>query len=210
MHLTIVHPAIGRRPGVNYMRTWQMESLPAAVLAGLTPKDVTISFHDDRMEGIPFDEPTDLVAISVETYTAMRAYQIASEFRRRGVPVVMGGFHATLVPDEVSEYADATILGEAEGLWPQVIEDFQNGRLQRVYQSPRRPALANLRPDRSIFRGKRYLPIGLIEAGRGCHLRCEFCAVQSYFKNTQTRRPTEEILDEIRRMKKPLYFFVDD
>ena len=75
-----------------------MEPLPIALLAGLTPKDVEIAFYDDRMEPIPFDEPTDLVAIPVETYTAKRAYQIASEYRRRGVPVVMGGFHATLCP----------------------------------------------------------------------------------------------------------------
>ena len=71
-------------------------------------------FYDDRMEAIPFDEPTDLVAIPVETYTAKRAYQIASEYRRRGVPVVMGGFHATLVPDEVARYAESVVVGEAE------------------------------------------------------------------------------------------------
>ncbi|MGV3533885.1 MAG: B12-binding domain-containing radical SAM protein, partial [Chthoniobacteraceae bacterium] len=93
MRLTIVHPCIGRRAGDrSYVRTWQMEPLPAATLAGLTPRDVDIRFYDDRMETIPFDEPTDLVALSVETYTAKRAYQIASEYRRRGVPVVMGGF----------------------------------------------------------------------------------------------------------------------
>ena len=101
MRLTLVHPAIGRRPGVDYMRTWQMEPLPIAVLAALTPSDVEIAFHDDRMEAIPFDRPTDLVAIPIETYTAKRAYQIASEYRRRGVPVVMGGFHATLMTEEV-------------------------------------------------------------------------------------------------------------
>jgi hypothetical protein len=91
MKLTIVHPCVGRRVGEKYIRSWQMEPLAPAVLAGLTPPDVEIAFHDDRMEGIPYDEPTDLVAISVETYTARRAYQIASEYRRRGVPVVMGG-----------------------------------------------------------------------------------------------------------------------
>src|SRR4029450_10471592 len=107
MRLTIIHPCIGRRPRQAYIRTWQMESLPAATLAGLTPPDVAIRFYDDRMEIIPYDEPTDLVAISVETYTAKRSYQIASEYRRRGIPVVMGGFHPTLCPDEVQEYAEA-------------------------------------------------------------------------------------------------------
>src|ERR1035438_4504636 len=113
MRLTIIHPCIGRKPGQKYIRTWQMEALPAATLAGLTPKDVTVRFHDDRMEEIPFDEPTDLVAISVETYTAMRAYKIARQFRARGVPVVMGGYHVTLLPDEARAGGGDLGLGDA-------------------------------------------------------------------------------------------------
>ncbi len=210
MRLTIIHPCIGRRIGQPYIRAWQMEPLAPATLAGMTPRDIEIKFYDDRMERIPFDEPTDLVAMSVETYTAKRVYQIASEYRRRGVPVVMGGFHPTLVPDEVSEYAEAIVVGEAEGLWPQVLEDFQAGRLQRVYKQAQRPSLCGLRPDRSLFAGKRYLPVGLVEAGRGCHFRCEFCAIQSYFNSTQTRRPVAEIIEEVKQIKKPLIFFVDD
>jgi radical SAM superfamily enzyme YgiQ (UPF0313 family) len=210
MRLTLIHPCIGRRVGERYIRTWQMEPLAPAVLAGLTPRDVEVKFYDDRMEVIPYDERTDLVAISIETYTARRAYEIATEYRKRGVPVVMGGFHATLVPDEVAEYADAVVIGEAEGLWPQVIDDARSGRLQPVYRAPQRPSLAGAIADRGIFTGKRYLPLGLVEAGRGCHFACEFCAIQSYFASTQTRRPAEEVVDEVRRMKKPLYFFVDD
>lgn len=210
MKLTLIHPCVGRKAGTKYIRTWQMQPLAPATLAGLTPPDVEVKFYDDRMEVIPYDEPTDLVAISVETYTAVRSYQIASEYRRRGVPVVMGGFHPTLVPDEVSEYAEAIIIGEAEGVWPEVIKDARDGRLKRIYRQARRPSLAGMKPDRSIFAGKRYLPLGLVEAGRGCHLKCDFCAVQSYFGSTQTRRPIGDILDEIRRMRAPIYFFVDD
>lgn len=210
MRLTIVHPCIGRRTGDRYIRGWQMEPLAPAVLASLCPVDVEVRFYDDRMEPIPYDEPTDLVAISVETYTAKRAYQIASEYRRRGVPVCMGGFHATLVPDEVSEYAESVVVGEAEDAWPQVIADFRAGRMRRMYRSPDRPRLQGVRPDRSIFEGKKYLPIGLVEAGRGCHLRCEFCAIQSFFDSTQNRRPAAEIIDEVRQIDKKLVFFVDD
>jgi radical SAM superfamily enzyme YgiQ (UPF0313 family) len=214
LRLTIIHPCIGRRPGQRYIRTWQMEPLPAATIAGLTPAGVQIRFYDDRMEAIPIDEPTDLVAISVETYTAKRAYQIASEYRRRGTPVVMGGFHASLCPDEVAEFADAVVVGEAEKTWPEVIDDARFGTLKRFYRAEGRPNLGGLKPDRSIFHDKRYLPIGLIEAGRGCHFKCEFCAVTKVFGATQTRRPVHEILGEIRRVQRDfgrkLFFFVDD
>lgn len=189
-----------------------MEPLPPATIAALTPKDVEITFFDDRMERIDFDAPTDLVAISVETYTARRAYQIASEYRARGVPVVMGGFHATLRTEEVARFAEAVVVGEAEEVWPRVIEDFRAGRLQRIYRGQKRPDLRGVKPDRNIFAGKRYLPIGLVEAGRGCHLKCDFCAIQSFFGSTQTRRPTDDIIAEIRELKKDkkLFFFVDD
>jgi hypothetical protein len=187
MRLTLVHPAVGRQPGVNYMRTWQMEPLPIALLAALTPSDVEISFHDDRMEPIPFDRPADLVAIPVETYTAKRAYQIASEYRRRGVPVVMGGFHATLMTARC-------------------------GRLKPIYRSNSQPDLGQVRYDRTLFRGRRYLRLGLIETGRGCRFPCEFCAVQTFFQRTARHRPIDAIVSEIAALKaeKSLFFFVDD
>lgn len=212
MKLTLVHPCIGRIPGKDYIRSWQMEPLPPAYLAALTPPEVELAFWDDRMEPIPYDDATDLVAISVETYTAKRAYQIASEYRRRGVPVVMGGFHATLVPAEVMRYAEAVVVGEAEQTFPRVIEDFRAGNLQRLYRAPGRAELSDITPDRRIYHGKRYLKLGLVEAGRGCTFRCNFCAVTSYFAGTQTHRPVGRIVEEIRAMKaqKKLFFFVDD
>ncbi len=212
MRLTLVLPAIGRKPGVNYMRTWQMEPLAIAALAALTPRDVEIAFHDDRMEPIPFDRPTDLVAIPVETYTAKRAYQIASEFRRRHVPVAMGGFHATLAPEEVQDFAEAVIIGEAEDLWPQVIDDARCGGLKPIYSSNSQPDLARVRYDRSLFRRRRYLRIGLVETGRGCRFPCDFCAVQTFFQRTARHRPIDAIVAEIAALKseKQLFFFVDD
>lgn len=211
MHLTLVHPAIGHRQGESYIRTWQMEPLPVAALAGLTPPDVELAFHDDRMEAIDFDAPTDAVAIAVETYTAARAYQIASEYRRRGVPVVMGGFHATLVPDEVARYAEAIVTGEAEAVWPRVVDDLCHGTLERRYHGEQRP-LAGIRVDRRLFAGKRYLPIGLVETGRGCRFPCEFCAIQTFFSRSYRARPVEHVIAELDALKreKRVFFFVDD
>lgn len=213
MRLTLVHPCIGRRAGSrDYIRTWQMEPLPPALIAGLTPPDVDLRFYDDRLEDIPFDQPTDLVALSVETYTARRAYQIASEYRRRGVPVVMGGFHATLCPDEVARFAESVVVGEAEALWPEVLDDWRHGRGRRLYRQDGRVALRGVRPDRRIFAGRRYLKVGLVEAGRGCRYRCEFCAVQTVFQASQTRRPVDEIVAEAAEVARhsQLLFFVDD
>jgi radical SAM superfamily enzyme YgiQ (UPF0313 family) len=185
--LTIVHPCVGRFVGMKrYIRTW-------------------------RMEPIPFDRPTDLVAISVETYTAKRAYQIASAYRQRGVPVVMGGFHATLCPEEVSQFCESIVLGEAEAVFPQVVDDYRHGRPQRVYRASERPSLT-VAPDRSIFRGKRYLPIHLVEFARGCRFKCDFCAIQSFFQSTHNHRPIEDVVREIQQVRRPgqMFFFIDD
>ncbi len=214
MKLSLVFPCMGRRPGKSYVRSWQMEPLPAAHLAGLTPNDIELDFHDDRMEPIPFDAPTDLVAITAETYTAKRAYQIASEYRRRGVPVVMGGFHPTLVPEEAVSYAEAIVIGEAEAVWPELLADFRAGRMKRVYRSPTRPSLLGASPDRRIFAGKNYLPIALVEAGRGCTRHCDFCSIQSAFSGTQSMRDIDLVVEEIRTIQRQgghkLFFFVDD
>lgn len=214
MRLTLIHPAIGRRPGDrSYIGTWQMEPLPIAAIAGLTPPGIDIRFHDDRAEDIPFDAPTDLVAISVETYTFRRAAQIASEYRRRGVKVVMGGFHATLRPDDAARFADAVVVGEAEQVWAELIDDARHGTLRPRYQGAGRAFAGRVpRYDRSVFHGKRYLPVGLVETARGCRHACSFCAVQSFFGRQAARRDLDEVVAELKALssRHRLFFFVDD
>lgn len=210
--LTIVHPCVGRYKRMKrYIRTWRMEPIPAAMLAALAPPDVDVRFYDDRLETIPFDEPTDLVAISVESYTARRAYQIASDFRQRGVPVVMGGFHATLCPEEVQQYCETLVVGEAESVFAELIDDYRHGVPQRVYSSSERPQLT-VTPDRRIFRGKKYLPVRLVEFARGCRFKCDFCAITSYFQATHNHRSIDRVVEEVRQLRRPgqLFFFIDD
>ena len=130
-----------------------MEPLCFAILKSLTPDNIETTFYDERLEPIPLHENTDLVAMTVETYTARRAYQIAAEYRKRGVPVVFGGYHPTFLPDEALLHADAVVCGDAEDVWGQILKDAQNGSMRKVYQSAEFPELANILPDRSIFKG---------------------------------------------------------
>ena len=187
-----------------------MEPLSAAVLSALTPPAFGRVLYDDRIEDIPYDAPVALATISVETYTARRAYQIAAEFRKRNVPVVMGGFHATLAPDEVARHADAVVIGEAETVWPQVLDDTVAGHLQPRYQASTRPDLAGLFPDRTIYTGKRYLDLALVETGRGCRHACDFCSISAFFKRSYSARPVEDVVREVRGLRRRNVFFVDD
>lgn len=210
MKLTLIYPSVGRKPGKPYVRAWQMEPLSMAQLASLTPEDVEIAFHDDRLEDVPFDEPTDLVAISVETFTALRAYRLAAQFRARGVRVVLGGYHVTLVPEEAAKYADAIVVGDAESVWENVIADAKRGDLQPRYQSSGRPKLTNLRPRREIFSGKNYQNITLVEFARGCNFRCDFCSITAFHKATHTHRPARDVAAEMESTGNRRFFIVDD
>src|SRR5438105_8352852 len=153
MILTLIYPSVGRKENTPYVRAWQMEPLSMALLASLTPPGSEVRFYDDRLDEIPFDEPTDLVAISVETFTALRAYKIARQFRARGVPVVMGGYHATLLPEEVAQEADAVVVGDAEPVWAEILDDARHRRLRRRYRGMARPSLAGLRPRGGVCAG---------------------------------------------------------
>jgi radical SAM superfamily enzyme YgiQ (UPF0313 family) len=210
MRITLIYPSVGRKEGRPYVRAWQMQPLSMALLASITPPDVEVRFHDDRVEDIPFDEPTDMVAISVETFTALRAYKIARAFRARGVPVVLGGYHVTLLPDEARREADAVVVGDAEPVWLQLLDDARRRRLQPVYRGLGRRTLSGLRPRRAIFAGKNYQNITLVEFARGCNFKCDFCSITAFHDGNQNHRPAREVAAEMEATGSKRFFIVDD
>ncbi len=187
-----------------------MEVLAFAILKALTPPDVETELYDERLEEIPYDLQTDLVAITVETFTARRAYQIAENFRRRGIPVVMGGFHPTMLPGEASLFADAVVVGDAEGVWSEIVADARLGRLKPIYKSDGFLPIDDVRLDRSIFDGKSYAPIKLIQWSRGCRFNCSFCAIRGFYGSSLRKRPVQKIVEEIKEIRPRLVLFVDD
>jgi radical SAM superfamily enzyme YgiQ (UPF0313 family) len=209
MKLTLIMPGVGRKPGEKYAASWSMEPLGLAALAAVTPLDVEVVLADDRLEPIPYDEPTDAVGICLDTYAARRAYAIAAQYRARHVPVILGGYHPTLLPEEAVQYGDAIVEGEAEAVWPQVIADLRAGRLQPRYRASGPPPVDVL-PDRRIFAGKKYMPLMLVETGRGCRFNCNFCSVSQFYHQTSSVRPLANVLAEIRTAGRRAVFFVDD
>ncbi|HDS09154.1 MAG TPA: B12-binding domain-containing radical SAM protein [Firmicutes bacterium] len=208
MKILFIQPGVGKKK--KYIKTWQMEPLMIAQLAALTPPGVQVKFFDDRIEEIDFNEPADLVAVTVETYTAKRAYEISNRFRTRGIHVVLGGYHPTLVPEEAKEHADSIVIGEAEDTWPELISDAESGRLKKVYEMPLTRYPEGLMPDRSIYKTKKYIPIRLIESARGCRFDCRFCSVTQFFNHTYKPRLVEDVIEDIHRGGKKKIFFVDD
>ncbi len=205
MKITFVRPNLS-----DFRASDAMEPLVFAILAARTPPDVETVLVDERLEPIPYDEPTDLVALTVETYTARHSYQIAQRFRRRGVPVVLGGYHPTFLPDEALAYADAVVIGDAEGLWEEVVRDARRGQLRRRYQQADQPPLQGPPPDRRIFRGKRYAPINLVQYGRGCRYACDFCSIHAFYGVNLRQRPVREVVAEIQSLSHKHVFLVDD
>lgn len=215
MRVTLIKPNLGRMVGrrgfVRYLDSGRMEPLQLGVLAALTPDGVAVVLHDDRCEDVPYDAPTDLVAITVETFTARRAYEIADEYRRRGVPVVLGGMHPTLLPEEAAEHADAVVTGDAEAVWASVVEDAAAGRLKARYDGCATGVpQGGVRTRRDLFAGKGYLPIALTQFSRGCPYRCAYCATSRFFGATHRTRPVAEVVAEIAAQRRRYVFFVDD
>ena len=205
MKLTLIRPNLG-----DYRSSDAMAPLGLAILAARAP-DCEIAFYDERIEPVPLDAQTDLVALSVETYTARRAYEIADAYRARGMPVVMGGYHPTFLPDEALRHADAVVIGDAEGVWERLLDDARAGRLEARYVGDAERPMTDYAIDRRIFDGKRYAPVEVVQYGRGCRFACEFCSIHSFYGNSVRHRALDGLLAEIAALPaNRLLFFVDD
>jgi radical SAM superfamily enzyme YgiQ (UPF0313 family) len=188
-------------------------------LAGLTPKEHDITIVDECVQSIDFDEPVDLVGISTMSSNAKRAYEIADEFRRRNVKVVMGGIHVSSVEvEEVLGHADAVVIGEADDSWKIVLQDASHGKLKKIYKNKRKDPLDNLpHPRFDLVDRTKYIhlpfrrsPIITIQTVRGCPFNCEFCSVTKFWGTKIRFRPIQDVVDEIAISNADTVFFADD
>lgn len=205
-------------PGWPKGRLWgelafKFPSLSLAAIAAATPSGWEVTLGDENLGTLDLEADADLVAITAMTPQAPRAYEIADSFRARGIPVAMGGFHASNLPDEALAHVDAVVVGEGDLSWSRLVADLLQGNLQPVYRSAhltRMSAVPAARRD--LFAGRGYLLTNTIQVSRGCPHDCEFCSVTSFFGRKYRERPLDLVLSELESLRKngSFVFFVDD
>jgi radical SAM superfamily enzyme YgiQ (UPF0313 family) len=206
--LLLVSPC--RDAGRKITNGFKFSQLTLPVLASLTPPDVEVRAVDEDFADIDFTRTYDLVGITCMTATARRAYQLCGLFRARGSTVILGGIHPTVLPQEAIQHADAVVIGEAEGCWGALVDDFRRGRLQQFYRSlypdlshaplPRR----DLGIDRTVFN-----TVGL-ETTRGCPYNCEFCSVTDFYGPRIRHRSVSSVVEDVKRSGSKLFMITDD
>ncbi len=210
--LLLLQPAQDKdRLGTRRRRRSSIPKLNLPILAARAGPEFNVRIIDEAVDDIDFGFRPDLVGISVITQTAPRAYQIADEYKKMKVPVVMGGFHVSFFPDEALEHADSVVMGEGEGAWDELLEDFLAGRMKERYKSDRPHDLAGLpRPRLDLIRRSAYGLPNVMETARGCPHACTYCAVSLFWGRRFRFRPVEEVVDEIKAMPPGEVVFVDD
>jgi radical SAM superfamily enzyme YgiQ (UPF0313 family) len=205
--LVLINPANGYRKGYLLRRESKQAPLGLGIVASLTPPGWSVKILDENFKEFRYRE-ADLVGITAVTASVNRAYEIAAMYRSKGIPVVLGGIHASSLPDEALRYVDSVVIGEAEGSWARLLADFDNGSLQKTYTS----ALSNLKntpPARHDLFHPGYF-FASIQTSRGCPMDCEFCSVPSFNGHQYRLRDPESVVDEIASVPHSLLYFVDD
>ena len=197
---------------LGWERRFQLPPYALLLVAGATPDTWEVVLEDEHTGPLPGLSGFDLVGMTVMTRQAPRAYELARDFRERGVPVVLGGIHPTVLPQEALQHADAVVVGEAEPVWPQLLSDLESGHLAPVYEAPE-PEGDLLRipvARRRLLEGRSYLTTQVLHASRGCPYDCPFCTVTPYFGRRSRYRPAEDVLEEIGTFRKDFVMFLDD
>lgn len=184
-------------------------SLPA--VAALTPPEWQVTIHDARVDPVNYDCDTALVGITAFSPDIPNAYEIADNFRRKGIPVVMGGIHVSARPNEALEHADSVVIGEAEHVWKSLLADLEVGKLKRIYQSGSYCDMQAMPyPRLDLLKRSMYTSYHTLQATRGCPYDCDYCAVTGVFGKKFRMRPIEQVIEEIRNFDSKEFFFVDD
>ncbi|MFZ5828435.1 MAG: B12-binding domain-containing radical SAM protein [Planctomycetota bacterium] len=205
--LLLVNPFDPGRSGYAKARNFSYPPLSLEMLAGMTPNDWDVELVDEKWEPFTARE-ADLVAVTAFTNGANRAYEIAAGYRKEGVPVVMGGVHASTCPEEALRFVDSVVIGEAESVWTQVLEDCLRGRMQPTYQGPPANLVGLPHPRRDLSDAR--MSTAVVQTSRGCPMDCDFCTVAALNGRNYRRRPVEEVLDELATIRKRRVFFADD
>lgn len=206
MRVHLIYPDWGYFPLV-YRR--YIPVMGPAIVASLTPPDIDIVFTDERVDSIDFDKDYDMVAISIMTSQANRAYEISRIYREKDIPVILGGVHVSLMPDEALQNADAVVVGEAESTWPDVINDLRKGNLKRVY-SCKSPADEIPFPRWDIFEKRTYLPMNSLQVSRGCPVNCDMCSVPQTYGTEFRMTGTERLLEDVKRLERYIFIINDN
>lgn len=211
MKLLLVAPGTGRkeRRGISG-RAFQVPPLALGILASLTPDDFQIELVDENLRDLDFSCAPDLVAITCLTATAPRAYEISRRYRQAGATSVLGGIHPSAVPLEAIRHADSVVIGEAEGVWARLLDDFVAGHMKRFYKGKKPDPSQISIPRRDIFDNQGYFLKGTVQTSRGCPFGCDFCSVQRFFGNKFRFRSVASVVDEVRALASRFVIFVDD
>jgi len=195
---------------VRYRRLIRFPQLTMPLIAALTPPHWKVTHTDEIVQEVQFDLPCDLVGITANTPAAPHAYRLAAAFRARGKKVVIGGPHATLLPEEVLQHADAVVVGEAELVWGSLLEDFERNALKTRYQSNDFPSLVDMPAPRwDLIKGRTYGK-GVTIATRGCPFACDYCTIPAMYRRRMRYRPLSQVIAEVRRMPGRALILWDD